>query len=141
LSWCVKVDTLGRLCYDDLERLYNHFTTTNIYFIGAVYNSYFLIIYKPLSLIISSQTFSTQLEAGTAWFCLSKCAIPFCTLSTLGSNHLLQVIGVGFQLYGQLKKSPHDDMGVLGSTAVSTVNQATRLGKGSSVTARDKCMS
>jgi len=56
----------------------------------------------------------------------------------LGANHLLQVIGVGFQLYGQLKKSPHDGMRVLGSTIVLTASQATRLGKGSSVTARDE---
>jgi len=56
----------------------------------------------------------------------------------LGANHSLRVIGVGFQLYSQLKKSPHNGMGVLGSTAVSTASQATRLGKGSSVTARDE---
>ena len=78
---CVKVNTLGRLCDDNLERSYDHFTTTNIYFIGAAYNFYFLIIYKPSSLIISPRTFSTQLGAGTAWFCLSQYAIPFCTLS------------------------------------------------------------
>ena len=82
MSRCVKVDTLGRLYYDDLERLDNHFTTTNVYLIGAVYNSYFLIIYKPSSLIISPQTFSMQLGAGTAWFCLSQCAILFYTLSS-----------------------------------------------------------
>jgi len=41
---------------------------------------------------------------------------------TLGVNHSLCVIGVGFQLYGQLKKSPHDGMGVLGSFAVSTAS-------------------
>ena len=58
----------------------------------------------------------------------------------LGANHSLWVIGVGFQLYGQLKKNPHNGMGVLGSTAISTASQATRLGKGSSVTARDECM-
>jgi len=58
----------------------------------------------------------------------------------LGANHLLQVIGVGFQLYGQLKKSLHNGMGVLDSTAVLMASQATRLGKGSSVTAQDKCM-
>ena len=81
MSQCVKVDTLGRLCNDDLERLYNHFITTNIYLIRAAYNSYFLIIYKASSLIISPWTFSTQLGAGTAWFCLSQCAILFCTLS------------------------------------------------------------
>jgi len=52
----------------------------------------------------------------------------------LGVNSLLHVIGVGFQLYGQLKKSPHDGMGVLGSSAVSMESQTTRLGKGSSVT-------
>ena len=56
----------------------------------------------------------------------------------LGANYLLQVIGVGFQLYGQLKKSPHDGMGVLGSTTVSTISQATRLDKGSNVTVRDE---
>ena len=56
----------------------------------------------------------------------------------LGANHSLRVIEVGFQLYGQLKKSPHDSTGVLGSTAVSTASQATRLGKGSSVTVRDE---
>jgi len=81
LSRCVKVDTLGRLCDNNLERVYNHFITTNIYFIGAAYNFYFLIIYKPSTLIISPWTFSTQLGAGIAWFCLSPCAIPFCTLS------------------------------------------------------------
>jgi len=58
----------------------------------------------------------------------------------LEANHSLQVIGVGFQLYGQLKKSPHDGIGVLGSIVVSTASQATRLGKGSSVTARDEHM-
>ena len=81
MSWCVKVNTLGRLYDDDLERSYIHFTTINIYSIGAAYNFYFLIIYKPSFLIISPQTFSMQLGAGTAWCCLSQCAIPFCTLS------------------------------------------------------------
>ena len=33
----------------------------------------------------------------------------------LGVNSSLHVIGVSFQLYSQLKKSPHDGMGVLGS--------------------------
>jgi len=56
-------------------------------------------------------------------------------LLMLGANHSLCVIGVGFQLYGQLKKSSHDSMGVLGSTAVLMASQATRLGKGSSVMA------
>ena len=60
---------------------------------------------------------------------------------TLGANHSLQVIGVGFQLYSQLKKSPYNGMGVLGSTAVSTASQATRLGKDSSVTAWDEHVS
>ena len=60
---------------------------------------------------------------------------------TLGVNSSLRVIGVGFQLYGQLKKSPHNGTGVLGSFAVSTVNQTTRLGKDSSVTTRDECAS
>ena len=59
-------------------------------------------------------------------------------LLTLGVNSSLRVIGVGFQLYGQLKKSPHDVTGVLGSSAVSTASQTTRLGKGSSVTMRDE---
>jgi len=54
---------------------------------------------------------------------------------------MLRVIGVGFQLYGQLKKSPHDGMGVLGSSAVSTANQTTRLGKDSSVMTQDERMS
>jgi len=40
-----------------------------------------------------------------------------------------------------LKKSPHDVTGVLGSSAVSTASQATRLGKGSSVTTRDERVS
>ena len=56
----------------------------------------------------------------------------------LAANHSLCVIGVGFQLYGQLKKSPHDGTGVLGSSAVLTASQTTRLGKGSSVTMRDE---
>ena len=42
-----------------------------------------LIIYKPSTLIISSQTFNTQLGAGTSLFCLSQCTIPFCTLSVV----------------------------------------------------------
>jgi len=60
------------------------------------------------------------------------------SVTMLGVNSSLRVIGVGFQLYGQLKKSPHDGMGVLGSSAVSTANQTTRLDKDSSVTTRDK---
>jgi len=59
-------------------------------------------------------------------------------LLMLGVNSSLCVIGVGFQLYGQLKKSPHDVTGVLGSSAVLMANQTTRLGKGSSITTRDK---
>ena len=51
-------------------------------------------------------------------------------------NSLLHVIGVSF--YGQLKKSPHDGTGVLGSSAVSTVSQTTRLGKGSGVMTQDE---
>jgi len=54
-------------------------------------------------------------------------------LLMLGVNSSLRVIGVGFQLYGQLKKSPHDGTEVLGSSAVSTASQTTRLGKGSSI--------
>jgi len=59
-------------------------------------------------------------------------------LLMLEANHSLRVIGVGFQLYGQLKKSPHNSTEVLDSTTVSTASQATRLGKGSSVMARDE---
>ena len=62
-------------------------------------------------------------------------------LLMLGANHSLCVFGVDFQLYGQLKKSSHNGMEVLGSSAVSTASQATRLGKSSSVTVRDKHMS
>jgi len=54
-------------------------------------------------------------------------------LLILGVNSLLRVIGVGFQLYSQLKKSPHNGIGVLGSSAVLMASQTTRLGKGSSV--------
>ena len=97
MSRCVKVNTLGRLCDDDLERLYNHFITTNVYLIGAAYNFYFLIIYKPSSLIISPRTFSTQLGAGTAWFCLSQCAILFCTLSMESIVHFF--LSLPFLLY------------------------------------------
>jgi len=56
-------------------------------------------------------------------------------------NSLLHVIRVSFQLYGQLKKSPHDGTGVLGSSAVSTASQTTRLGKGSSVMMQDEHVS
>ena len=38
---CVKVDTLGRLCNDDLEKSYIYFTITNTYFIRVIYNSTF----------------------------------------------------------------------------------------------------
>jgi len=62
-------------------------------------------------------------------------------LLMLGVNSSLHVIGVGFQLYSQLKKSPHDGTGVLGSSAILMASQATRLGKDSSVTIRDKHMS
>jgi len=41
VSWCIKVDILGRLCDDNLERSYDPLTTTNIYFTRAAYNSYF----------------------------------------------------------------------------------------------------
>ena len=51
----------------------------------------------------------------------------------LGANYLLHVFGVGFQLYGQLKKSLHNGTGVLGKSAVSTMSQTTRLGEDSSV--------
>jgi len=57
---------------------------------------------------------------------------------TLEVNSLLRVIGVSFQLYGQLKKSPYNGTGVLGSSTVLTASQTTRLGKGSSVTTRNK---
>jgi len=46
-----------------------------------------------------------------------------------------------FQLYGQLKKSLHDSIGVLGSSTVSIASQTTKLGKGSSVTTRDERVS
>jgi len=59
-------------------------------------------------------------------------------LLMLGVNSLLHVIGVGFQLYDQLKKSPHDSMGVLGSSAILMASQATRLDKDSSITTRDE---
>ena len=55
-------------------------------------------------------------------------------LLMLGVNSLLRIIRVGFQLYSQLKKSPHNGTGVLGSSAVSTASQTTRLGKDSSIT-------
>ena len=51
----------------------------------------------------------------------------------LGVNSSLRVIEVGFQLYRQLKKSPHDSMGVSGSSAVLMASQTTRLGKDSSI--------
>ena len=56
----------------------------------------------------------------------------------LGVNHSLSVFGVSFQLYGQLKKSPHNGMGVLDSSAVLIASQTTRLDKGSSITAQDE---
>jgi len=59
----------------------------------------------------------------------------------LGVNSLLHIIEVGFQLYSQLKKSPHDGIEVLGSSAVLTVSQTTRLGKGSSVMTQDEHVS
>jgi len=54
----------------------------------------------------------------------------------LGVNSSLCVIGVGFQLYSQLKKSPHDGMGVLGSFAVSTVMGIKRFDHRTKVKAR-----
>jgi len=59
----------------------------------------------------------------------------------LGVNCLLRVIGVSFQLYGQLKKSLHDGIGVLGSSAISIASQTTKLGKDSSVTIQDEYIS
>ena len=56
-------------------------------------------------------------------------------------NSSLHVIRVSFQLYGQLKKSLYDGTGVLGSFAVSTASQTTRLGKGSSVMMQDEHVS
>jgi len=60
-------------------------------------------------------------------------------LLMLGVNSSLCVIEVGFQLYSQLKKSLHNGMGVLGSSAVSMASQTTRLSKGSGVMTQDKC--
>ena len=62
-------------------------------------------------------------------------------LLTLEVNSSLHVIRVSFQLYGQLKKSPHDGMGVLDSSAILMASQTTRLGKGSSVMTRDEHVS
>jgi len=59
-------------------------------------------------------------------------------LLILGVNSLLHVIRVGFQLYSQLKKNLHNGTGVLGSSAVLTASQTTRLGKSSSITTRDE---
>jgi len=60
LSWCVKVDTLGRLCDDDLERSYDPFTTTNIYILLELHIILIsLIIYKPSTLIISPHVRAT----------------------------------------------------------------------------------
>jgi len=59
----------------------------------------------------------------------------------LGVNSLLRVIEVNFQLYGQLKKSPHDSTGVLGSSTVPMVSQTTRLDEGGSVMTRGECAS
>ena len=62
-------------------------------------------------------------------------------LITLGVNSSLCVIGVSFQLYNQLKKSPHNGTGILGSSAISMASQTTRLDKGSSITTRDEHVS
>ena len=59
----------------------------------------------------------------------------------LGANHLLHVFGVGFHLYNQLKKSPHNGTGVLGRSTILMASQTTRLGKGSSVMMWDECAS
>jgi len=78
----------------------------------------------------------------SSWlFSLLRCKMSLILPKRLHSVTSLRVIGVGFQLYGQLKKSPHDVTGVLGSSPISTASQTTRLDKGSSVTTRDECMS
>jgi len=59
----------------------------------------------------------------------------------LGVNYSLCIIKVGFQLYSQLKKSSHNNMGVLGSSAELIASQATRLDKGSSVMTWDEYVS
>jgi len=81
LSQCIKVDILERLCDNDLERSYDLLQPPTYILLELRIIPFSLIIYKPSTLIISSQTFSTQLGAGTSLFCLSQCAIPFCTLS------------------------------------------------------------
>jgi len=81
LSQCIKVDTLGRLCDDNLERSYNSFTTTIYILLELCIILISLIIYIPSTLIIFPQTFSMQLGAGTSLFCLSQYTISFCTLS------------------------------------------------------------
>jgi len=45
----------------------------------------------------------------------------------LGANHLLCVFGVGFQLYSQLKKSPHDGTGVLGVRKANSEPELSQL--------------
>ena len=59
---------------------------------------------------------------------------------TLGVNYLLCVFGVGFQLYDQLKESPHDGMRVLGSSAILTASQTTRLGRNSTWHETNTCL-
>ena len=43
------------------------------------------------------------------------------TFTQLGVNSLLHIFGVGFQLYGQLKYSLHEGMGVLGGSTAYLV--------------------
>ena len=73
--------------------------------------SFYILFLIPSFLIHPHKLFSMQLGPGTASLACARLIVSF---------------------------APFNGTGVLGSTAVSTVSQATRLGKGSSVMARDE---
>ena len=50
--------------------------TTYFILLKATYNIQFHLLLKTFTSVISSQTFSMQLGAGTMYYCLSQYAIP-----------------------------------------------------------------
>jgi len=87
VPWYIKVNTLGRLCNNDLERAYSHFNyQLHLFYLKLHIILSFYSYSKTFTSVIFSQTFSMQLGAGTMPYCLSQYAIPFCTLLVCQRN-------------------------------------------------------
>ena len=70
LLWCVKVDTLGTPCEEDLDQAYNNF-------ILIIMLSFYILFLIPLFLIYSHTLFSMQLGPDTASLACTRLIVSF----------------------------------------------------------------